>query len=319
MSRGEREPPVDPYFQEVANIPLLTPEEEKELLDRFSQGKGAKTRLEKLGNDGLNPEEREELESVIFLAKEARDKLVEANQRLVISIAKKHRGRGVGFKDLIQEGTIGLIKAIDRFDNKRINPQTGEPSRLSTYATWWIRQTVGRAVADQGRTIRIPIHKVELLGKIGKAKQSLTAEFSREPTIEEIARKLGEKQETIERTLRQDILLSPLSLDEKIGEEEETARGEMIEDKEALLPSKESERTVLSEDLQRRLENLTPREREVIELRFGLGNGNSRTLEEVGREIGVTRERVRQIEADALRKLRHPSRARRLRDYLEKG
>lgn len=302
--------PVSIYLREAGQVPLLTREEEVELARRSIRGREAKAELEILENDGLRPEKKQELESLIDRGEEAKDRFVRSNTRLVISIAKYYRGRGMDFLDLIQEGNIGLMKAIDKFDPERGN-------RFSTFATWWIRQALSRAVAEQGRIIRIPMHRVELLGKIGRVRQSLTAKFSREPTMEEIAQELGERPEKIKKTLEYAALT--VSLDRETKERGETTFGEMIEDGEASQPFQESEVKLLAEEMKRQIETLTKREREVIELRFGLRDGNSRTLEEVGNKIGLTRERVRQIQAEALRKFRYPARARGLRDYLEKG
>lgn len=310
MSRGEREPSVDPYYQEASRIPLLTREEEVELARRSIRGREAKAELEILENDGLRPEKRQELESSISQGEKARNKLVESNLRLVMSMVKSYQGQGVERKDLIQEGNVGLMRAVDRFDPERGN-------RFSTYATWWIRQAVSRAVAEQGRTIRIPGHASEELSRFRRKTIELTGKFGREPTLEELAKELGWSRQRAERVAG--IPIIACSLDMPIGEEKDSYLGEFIEDPDGFPPPDEAIREARAKQLRKVVDSLRDREAEVLNLRFGLRDGNSRTLEEVGRKIGVTRERVRQIEAEALRKLRHPCRARELRDYLEKG
>ncbi|MDN5293172.1 MAG: polymerase primary sigma factor [Eubacteriales bacterium] len=271
--------PVRMYLKEIGRIPLLTPEEEIELAKRMEQGD-----------------------------EEAKRRLVEANLRLVVSIAKRYVGRGLLFLDLIQEGNLGLIKAVEKFDYRK-------GYKFSTYATWWIRQAITRAIADQARTIRIPVHMVETINKLVRVSRQLLQELGREPTPEEIAKEMGVPEERVREILR--IAQEPVSLETPIGEEEDSHLGDFIEDEDAPAPPEAASYTLLREQLEEVLDTLTPREEQVLRLRFGLDDGHSRTLEEVGQRFGVTRERIRQIEAKALRKLRHPSRSKKLKDFLE--
>lgn len=271
--------PVRMYLKEIGRIPLLTPEEEIELAKRMEQGD-----------------------------EEAKRRLVEANLRLVVSIAKRYVGRGMLFLDLIQEGNLGLIKAVEKFDYRK-------GYKFSTYATWWIRQAITRAIADQARTIRIPVHMVETINKLIRVSRNLLQELGREPTPEEIAKEMDIPVERVREIMK--IAQEPVSLETPIGEEEDSHLGDFIEDEDALAPADAASYMLLREQLEEVLDSLTPRERKVLRLRFGLDDGRSRTLEEVGQEFGVTRERIRQIEAKALRKLRHPSRSKKLKDYLE--
>ncbi|HPU68415.1 MAG TPA: RNA polymerase sigma factor RpoD [Acetomicrobium flavidum] len=271
--------PVRMYLREIGKIPLLTPEEEIELAKRVEEGDG-----------------------------EAKKKLIEANLRLVVSIAKKYIGRGLSFLDLIQEGNLGLIRAVEKFDYRK-------GFKFSTYATWWIRQAITRAIADQARTIRIPVHMVETINKLIRVSRQLVQQLGREPTTEEIAQALGLPPEKVEDIQR--IAQEPVSLETPIGEEEDSQLGDFLEDKESPNPEEATAGQLLREQLEEMLDELTEREREVLRLRFGLEDGHAHTLEEVGKRFNVTRERIRQIEAKALRKLRHPSRSKRLRDYLE--
>ncbi|MGI6210986.1 MAG: RNA polymerase sigma factor RpoD [Anaerovoracaceae bacterium] len=272
--------PVRMYLKEIGKVPLLTAEEEVELARRMEES-----------ND-----------------EEAKQKLCEANLRLVVSIAKRYVGRGMLFLDLIQEGNLGLIKAVDKFDYHK-------GYKFSTYATWWIRQAITRSIADQARTIRIPVHMVETINKLTKVKRTLLQRLGREPTAEELSKAMNipvDKVREIEK-----ISQEPVSLETPIGEEEDSHLGDFIPDEDVPQPSEAAARSMLKEQMNEVLDTLTDREQKVLRLRFGLDDGRSRTLEEVGREFDVTRERIRQIEAKALRKLRHPSRSRKLKDYLE--
>ncbi len=271
--------PVRMYLKEIGKIPLLTSEEEIELAKRIEQGD-----------------------------EEAKRRLAEANLRLVVSIAKKYVGRGMLFLDLIQEGNLGLIKAVEKFDYRK-------GYKFSTYATWWIRQAITRAIADQARTIRIPVHMVETINKLIRISRQLVQELGREPLPEEIAQEMNISEERVREILK--IAQEPVSLETPIGEEDDSHLGDFIEDHEAQAPADAAAFELLKEQLEDVLDTLSPREEKVLRLRFGLDDGRSRTLEEVGQYFGVTRERIRQIEAKALRKLRHPMRSKRLRDYLE--
>ena len=272
------EDPVRMYLKEIGNVPLLSTEEEIELAKRVEEGDEA-----------------------------AKKKLTEANLRLVVSIAKKYVGRGMPFLDLIQEGNMGLMKAVDKFDYSK-------GYKFSTYATWWIRQAITRGIADTGRTIRVPVHMVETINKTLRMTRTLLQELGREPTPEEVADRLNVPVSRVREVLK--ISRDPVSLDTPIGEEDDSHLGDFIEDDSALSPADSAAFSMLREELNTALESLTDRERQVVELRFGLRDGRARTLEEVGREFNVTRERIRQIEAKALRKLRHPSRSKRLKDFL---
>ena len=271
--------PVKVYLKEIGRVPLLSAEEEVELAIRMSEGDVA-----------------------------AKKRLSEANLRLVVSIAKRYVGRGMQFLDLIQEGNLGLIKAVEKFDHTK-------GFKFSTYATWWIRQAITRAIADQARTIRIPVHMVETINKVKKVNSQLLHENGHEPTNEQIAEKLEMPVEKVREIMR--VAQEPVSLETPIGEEEDSHLGDFIPDEDAPAPSDVASHTMLKEQLAEVLSTLTPREEKVLRLRFGLEDGRSRTLEEVGREFNVTRERIRQIEAKALRKLRHPSRSKKLKDFLE--
>lgn len=271
--------PVRMYLKEIGRVPLLTPEEEVDLAKRME-----------LGDDG------------------SKRRLAEANLRLVVSIAKRYVGRGMLFLDLIQEGNLGLIKAVEKFDYRK-------GYKFSTYATWWIRQAITRAIADQARTIRIPVHMVETINKLVRVQRQLLQELGREPIPEEIAKEMNITEEKVREI--QKIAQEPVSLETPIGEEEDSHLGDFIEDHDARAPAEEASFTLLREQLDEVLKTLTDREQRVLRLRFGLDDGRARTLEEVGQKFGVTRERIRQIEAKTLRKLRHPSRSKKLKDYLD--
>ena len=271
--------PVRMYLKEIGRVPLLTAEEEIEIAQRMEQGD-----------------------------EEAKKKLAEANLRLVVSIAKRYVGRGMLFLDLIQEGNLGLIKAVEKFDYRK-------GYKFSTYATWWIRQAITRAIADQARTIRIPVHMVETINKLIRVSRQLLQEYGREPTPEEIAKAMGISESKVREIIK--IAQEPVSLETPIGEEEDSHLGDFLMDENAPAPAEAASHALMKEQLWDVLDTLTPREEKVLRLRFGLDDGHQRTLEEVGKEFKVTRERIRQIEAKALRKLRHPSRSKKLKDYLD--
>jgi RNA polymerase primary sigma factor len=292
------------YLKEIGQVPLLTAEEEVRLAKKMERGRKSWRRL---ARGEVTEENRERLEELVEEGKAAQEHLVKANSRLVVSVAKKYIGRGVPFLDLIQEGNIGLIRAVNKFDYHR-------GYKFSTYATWWIRQAVTRAIADQGRTIRVPVHMYEQINKLTRTSRKLVQELGREPTIEEIAEELDVPLRKVERIMR--VAQRPLSLETPVGEEEDSYLGDFIEDVETVAPVDAASRSLLREELDQTLSSLTPREVRILQLRFGLVDGYSYTLEEVGRKFGVTRERIRQIEAQALGRLRHPSRSRKLRDYL---
>ncbi len=295
---------VSLYFKEIGRIPLLTAEEEVILATQIERGHAAGARL---AEGKVKLKERERLEQEVQLGEIAHQHLIEANFRLVVSIAKKYIGRGVSFLDLIQEGNIGLLRAVEKFDHRR-------GCKFSTYATWWIRQAITRAIANQGRTIRVPVHMCQRISKLARISRQLGQELGREPTSDEIAVKLGITPHKVESIIK--ISQRPLSLEMPVGEEKESHLGDLIEDQATLAPIDAVSRQLLKEQMKDVLTALSPREGRVLELRFGLKDGRRHTLEEVGRKFGVTRERIRQIEAQALKKLRHPSRSRKLRDYL---
>jgi len=293
------------YLKEIGRIPLLTAEQEVELSKRMEGGRLARRRLNKDGQ--LDVDERQSLKVVIKDGKAAQEHLVKANSRLVVSVAKKYVGRGVPFLDLIQEGNIGLIRAVKKFDYRR-------GYKFSTYATWWIRQAVTRAIADQGRTIRVPVHMYEQINRLARVSRSLVQELGRDPTTEEIAVELGISAKKVERIIK--VSQRPLSLEMPVGEEDDSFLGDFIEDSEAPSPTEQASQQLLREQIDDIFSSLTPREVRILQLRFGLVDGYAYTLEEVGKKFGVTRERIRQIEAQALGRLRHPSRSRKLRDFL---
>jgi RNA polymerase primary sigma factor len=292
------------YLKEIGRIPLLTAEQEVSLAKRMEAGRIAKRRLSR---ERLSAEEREQLREMVRDGKAAQEHLIKANSRLVVSVAKKYVGRGVPFLDLIQEGNIGLIRAVKKFDYRR-------GYKFSTYATWWIRQAVTRAIADQGRTIRVPVHMYEQINRLARVSRQLVQELGRDPTVEEIAEELGVSPKKVERTIK--VSQRPLSLEMPVGEEDDSFLGDFIEDSEAPSPTDQASQQLLRDQIDDIFVSLTPREVRILQLRFGLVDGYSYTLEEVGRKFGVTRERIRQIEAQALGRLRHPSRSRKLRDFL---
>lgn len=311
------EDPVRMYLKEIGKVSLLTADEEIELAQQMEEGAVAQEKLLILKGrmEGATPEEKEELKAeikelqkVIEVGSDAKKRLAEANLRLVVSIAKRYVGRGMLFLDLIQEGNLGLIKAVEKFDYRK-------GYKFSTYATWWIRQAITRAIADQARTIRIPVHMVETINKLIRVSRQLLQELGREPSPEEIAAEMNMPVERVREILK--ISQEPVSLETPIGEEEDSHLGDFIKDDNVPVPADAAAFTLLKEQLGEVLGTLTEREQKVLTLRFGLEDGRARTLEEVGREFNVTRERIRQIEAKALRKLRHPSRSRKLKDYLE--
>ena len=299
--------PVRMYLKEIGKVPLLAPDEEIELAQKMSAGNLAKEQLEEAEEGSLSPEEQAELKKLAKAGDAAKQKLAEANLRLVVSIAKRYVGRGMLFLDLIQEGNLGLIKAVEKFDYTK-------GYKFSTYATWWIRQAITRAIADQARTIRIPVHMVETINKVIRVSRQLLQELGHDPTPEEIAEEMSMPVERVREILK--IAQEPVSLETPIGEEEDSHLGDFIEDDTASEPSEAASFTLLKEQLVDVLSTLTPREEKVLKLRFGIEDGRTRTLEEVGKEFNVTRERIRQIEAKALRKLRHPSRSKKLKDFL---
>ncbi len=312
------EDPVRMYLKEIGKVPLLSAEEEIELAKKMEAGAVAeekisllKTRMQESEDDAEKEEikaEIKELQKEVDWGDDAKKRLAEANLRLVVSIAKRYVGRGMLFLDLIQEGNLGLIKAVEKFDYRK-------GYKFSTYATWWIRQAITRAIADQARTIRIPVHMVETINKLIRVSRQLLQELGREPSPEEIAAEMNMPVDRVREILK--ISQEPVSLETPIGEEEDSHLGDFIKDDNVPVPADAAAFTLLKEQLEEVLGTLTEREQKVLTLRFGLEDGRARTLEEVGKEFNVTRERIRQIEAKALRKLRHPSRSRKLKDYLE--
>jgi len=301
--------PVRMYLKEIGKVNLLSAAEEIELASEMSAGMEAHTRLEQAKADGaeLTGAERAELTAAVSRGEASKQKLAEANLRLVVSIAKRYVGRGMLFLDLIQEGNLGLIKAVEKFDYTK-------GYKFSTYATWWIRQAITRAIADQARTIRIPVHMVETINKVIRVSRQLLQELGHDPSPEEISDEMGMSVDKVREILK--IAQEPVSLETPIGEEEDSHLGDFIPDEGASEPSEAASFTLLQEQLVDVLSTLTPREEKVLKLRFGIEDGRPRTLEEVGKEFNVTRERIRQIEAKALRKLRHPSRSKKLKDFL---
>jgi RNA polymerase primary sigma factor len=304
------EPPVldavQHYLQEIGRVSLLTASEEIELAERMERGDAALSRLE--DTEEMNTQLRYALETDVYRGEEARRHLIQANLRLVVSIAKKYVGRGLSLLDLIQEGNIGLMRAVEKFDYHKGN-------RFSTYATWWIRQAVTRAIAEQGRTIRLPVHMSESVGQVKRAAEKLSQSLERQPTAEEIAIALGQPIDRIQRIL--EASRRPVSLETPVGDEGEHTLGDFLPDEELPNPTEFAAQQMLRHDLATALDSLSERERRIIDLRYGLVDGQRRTLEEVGKVLGMTRERARQIEAEALRRLRQPDVGQHLRDYLE--
>jgi RNA polymerase primary sigma factor len=294
---------IDLYLKEMASVPLLSSEEETQLAKRLDEGREAEQALQ---SNGHTPDQVARLEEIVRQGRAAREHLIAANTRLVVSIAKKYRERGVPFLDLIQEGNIGLMKAVDRFDHTR-------GYRLSTYATWWIRQTVTRAIADQGRTIRMPVHMGDQIRRLYQVAQRLESKINRRPTPEEIADEMDIDAQRVRWML--DISRYSTSLQRLVGEDKDTELGALIEDTHTPSPTESTNETVMREQIDRALGTIPAREARILRLRFGLHDGHTYTLEEIGEKFGLTRERIRQLEGKALRRLRHPRRSRRLRDY----
>jgi RNA polymerase primary sigma factor len=309
---GSSDDPVRMYLKEIGQVPLLDTRQEVRIAARIRRGGEGEELLAELSAagtlDSLDPAERARLQRVVRDGERARDELTRANLRLVVSIAKRYVGRGMVLLDLVQEGNLGLMRAVEKFDHTK-------GFKFSTYATWWIRQAITRAIADQARTIRIPVHMVEAMNRVKRVQRQMHQDLKREPTVEELAAEVDEPVEKVREILR--ISQDPLSLDSPVGEEDESNLGDFIEDQNAVAPIDAAARKLLSTAVHDVLHELSEREQEVVRLRFGLDDGRPRTLEEVGRQFGVTRERIRQIEAKTLAKLRHPHRSDRLRDYLE--
>ena len=301
---GVVDDPVKVYLKEIGKVPLLSADEEVELAKKMMDGMKA----EELIKESEDEEEKKFLQKQINAGSRAKKRLAEANLRLVVSIAKRYVGRGMQFLDLIQEGNLGLIKAVEKFDYEK-------GYKFSTYATWWIRQAITRAIADQARTIRIPVHMVETINRVMRVSRQLVQELGRDPTSEEIAKEMGYPEDKIREIMK--IALDPVSLETPIGEEEDSHLGDFIPDEDIPAPVEATAHIMLKEQLTEVLSTLHEREAKVLELRFGLVDGRQRTLEEVGKEFNVTRERIRQIESKALRKLRHPSRSKKLKDFIE--
>ena len=305
-SEGGSFDPVRMYLKEIGKVPLLTGAQEVTLAQRIEAGVHATERID--ARPDLSGEARTSLEAVATDGEMAKRQLTEANLRLVVSIAKRYVGRGMALLDLVQEGNLGLIRAVEKFDYTK-------GFKFSTYATWWIRQAITRAIADQARTIRIPVHMVETMNKVLRVQRQMLQELGREPTVDEVAAKVELTPDRVRDIQR--ISLEPVSLETPVGEEDDSSLGDFVEDPSAIAPATAAARALLTEAIEEALEELNDRERAVVRLRFGLDDGQVRTLEEVGKEFGVTRERIRQIESKTLAKLRHPTRSQRLRDYLE--
>jgi RNA polymerase primary sigma factor len=300
--------PVRMYLKEIGKVPLLTAAQEVSLAKRIEAGLDSQEQID--ASTGLSDEQRASMDAVVRDGELAKAQLTEANLRLVVSIAKRYVGRGMALLDLVQEGNLGLIRAVEKFDYTK-------GFKFSTYATWWIRQAITRAIADQARTIRIPVHMVETMNKVQRVQRQMLQELGREPTVDELAAKVEMTADRVREIQR--LGQEPLSLETPVGEEDDSYLSDFVEDPNATAPATAAARALLTEALEEALEELNDRERQVVRLRFGLDDGQVRTLEEVGKEFGVTRERIRQIESKTLAKLRHPTRSNRLRDYLEES
>ncbi len=305
-AEGSSFDPVRMYLKEIGKVPLLTAAQEVSIAKRFEAGLDAEARI--VSDTLFSPEQRASLRAVVRDGELAKRQLIEANLRLVVSIAKRYVGRGMALLDLVQEGNLGLIRAVEKFDHSK-------GFKFSTYATWWIRQAITRSIADQGRTIRIPVHMVDTMNKVKNVQRQMLQELGREPTTDEVAAKVEMTPDRVREIQR--LGQEPLSLETPVGEEDDSSLGDFVEDPNATAPATAAARALLTEAIEEALEELNDRERAVVRMRFGLDDGQVRTLEEVGREFKVTRERIRQIESKTLAKLRHPTRANRLRDYLE--
>ncbi len=309
VGEGGVSDPVRMYLKEIGKVPLLTGAQEVSLAQRIERGLLASEEIA-AANGNLAPEDKDRLAGTVTDGHRAKRQLIEANLRLVVSIAKRYVGRGMLLLDLIQEGNLGLMRAVEKFDYTK-------GFKFSTYATWWIRQAITRAIADQARTIRIPVHMVETINKVTRVQRQMLQELGREPTVEELGEKLGMPPERVREIQR--ISQEPVSLEAPVGDEDDSLLGDFVEDPGAIAPADAAARALLTEAVEEALEQLSERERRVVRLRFGLDDGQLHTLEEVGKEFGVTRERIRQIESKTLAKLRHPTRSQRLRDYLDEG
>ena len=308
LAEGASFDPVRMYLKEIGKVPLLTGAQEVSMAKRFEAGLDAEAQIEAAAD--LSPERRASLRAVVRDGELAKSQLIEANLRLVVSIAKRYVGRGMALLDLVQEGNLGLIRAVEKFDYTK-------GFKFSTYATWWIRQAITRSIADQARTIRIPVHMVETMNKVTRISRQMLQELGREPTVDEIAAKVELTPDRVREIQR--LGQEPVSLETPVGEEDDSSLGDFVEDPNATAPATAAARALLTEAIEEALEELNDRERAVVRMRFGLDDGQVRTLEEVGREFNVTRERIRQIESKTLAKLRHPTRSNRLRDYLEEA